>query len=193
MLLMTLQAELKESTKNHLELRAATHDYDEVAAKCTNLEATVQTVNAQLQHERQQVTELQAALDGARHDGQAMRKATYDERIRQLEDDLKKSEQLYHIVKRQDELTNGDDIRRRAALEPELSAENKRLNAELEEQEAVNARLQKTIDELTAEEWIVCRWVDTDNRKHCFARFHAEEVRSVHVVLLGFVELISML
>lgn len=71
-------------------------------------------------------------LETQLREGLVMVKSTYEARIQKLEEDVEKWKGLYGIMQIKDQKTNGDEIRRKAACEPELRRENQNLRVQLE-------------------------------------------------------------
>ncbi|KAH8079819.1 hypothetical protein BXZ70DRAFT_901561 [Cristinia sonorae] len=82
--------------------------------------------------ENNTLEERATLAEGQARDGIAMVKATYEARIQRLEEEVEKWKGLYEVLLLKDTRTNGDEIRRRAALEGELEIENQDLRKELE-------------------------------------------------------------
>ena len=77
-------------------------------------------------------------------------KVLYEGRIKQLQADLTRWRGLYEILRLKDERTN-DELRRRAAEQPELSAKNKTLQAENEDLRLSVARMETDMAALQQE------------------------------------------
>lgn len=93
--------------------------------------------------ENNELLEKVTLLEGKLNEGLALIRATYEERIRRLEEDAARWKGLYELQAEKDRRTGGDDIRQRAALEPEIRAENLRLKDELDVLTAECERLER--------------------------------------------------
>ncbi|TBU36472.1 hypothetical protein BD309DRAFT_1085159 [Dichomitus squalens] len=115
--------------------------------------------------ENNELAERAALAETQTHDGVAMIKATYEERIRLLEREVERWKKQIHVLTERDGRMD-DEIRRRAALEPELRAENVLLRAQLEHLEEDYARLEGLLEKMTKqqiEETIVLGQTATDS------------------------------
>ncbi|RPD77213.1 hypothetical protein L226DRAFT_533217 [Lentinus tigrinus ALCF2SS1-7] len=81
--------------------------------------------------ENNELIERTALAEGQARDGVAMLKSTYEERIRLLEQEVLRWKSQCQVLTDRDSRMD-DEIRRRAALEPELRAENERLREQIE-------------------------------------------------------------
>ena len=86
---------------------------------------------SEVSKENNELTERATLAETQAHDGLAMIKATYEERIRLLEQEVERWKGQVHILTERDRRTD-DELRRRAALEPELRTENMRLRKQLD-------------------------------------------------------------
>ena len=144
--------------------------------ECDTLKETSEEQEEQLRQARDNVSGLEASLVAARSNGFSSVKATYEHQIRKLQNEIGQWTTKYHILSTRDHRTN-DEIRRKAALEPELRAEVTRLAGELDRVEEEHAAAQKEIARLklaVAEEFYVCQYVE--DGKHCHEKFHDAEV-----------------
>lgn len=98
--------------------------------------------------ENNQLERRATLAEGQARDGVAMLKATYEERIHLLEQEVARWKSQCHILTERDSRMD-DDIRKRAALEPELRAENEKLREQLERLEEDYARLEGLLDGMT--------------------------------------------
>ncbi|OSD00038.1 hypothetical protein PYCCODRAFT_1414948 [Trametes coccinea BRFM310] len=89
--------------------------------------------------------------EGQVRDGLAMVRATFEARVRRAEEDAARWKAQYRLLCERDARTD-DEVRRRAALEPELAAENARLREQLENLEEDYRRLEGLLEGLTKEE-----------------------------------------
>ena len=85
-------------------------------------------------------------------EGLSMMRQTYDGRIRRLQDEVDRLTKLNAILTAKDVKTNGDDIRRRAAEEVNLRADNQRLRAELAELRLDYTRMERLLEQLGEKE-----------------------------------------
>ncbi|THH32386.1 hypothetical protein EUX98_g1793 [Antrodiella citrinella] len=161
----------KEKT-HEMEVSTLTHKNFHIIGEKNDLHAALIVAHSEIK-------ELDAALQGARTDGPAMLKQMHAAHVKKLEDELHHWKSLHAILALKDARTD-DDVRRRAALEPELRAENTRLAGELDRLEEDHARVVRENARLVAEmaeACFVCEYVQ-DGRV-CHARFQDEEsVRS---------------
>lgn len=121
------------------------------------------------------IKELEAALTAIRQDGRDMHQKMFADKVKKLEAEVEQWKKRYHILFVKDQRTN-DDVRSRAALEPELRAENVRLLGELdrlEEDHVKVLRENQRLLGLLADVCFVCQHME--DGKHCHARFHDEE------------------
>ncbi|KAI0693096.1 hypothetical protein C8T65DRAFT_668771 [Cerioporus squamosus] len=81
--------------------------------------------------ENNELTERAALAEGKVREGIAMLKATYEERVRLLEQEVLRWKSQCQVLTDRDGRMD-DEIRRRAALEPELRAENERLREHID-------------------------------------------------------------
>ena len=93
--------------------------------------------------ENNELLEKVTLLEGKLNEGLALIRATYDERIRRLEEDAARWKGMYELHTERDRRMDGDDFRRRAALEPEIRAENLKLKDELDVLTAECERLER--------------------------------------------------
>ena len=101
--------------------------------------------------ENNELSERAALAEGQARDGVAMLKATYEERVRLLEQEVARWKGQCRVLTERDSRMD-DDIRRRAALEPELRAENEQLREQLERLEEDYARLEGLLDGMTRQQ-----------------------------------------
>lgn len=81
--------------------------------------------------ENNELQERLVIAEGQVRDGLSMLKGTYEERVRLLEAEVAKWKAQCELLVSRDQRTD-DEVRRRAALEPELREENERLSHLLE-------------------------------------------------------------
>ncbi|PIL26028.1 hypothetical protein GSI_11782 [Ganoderma sinense ZZ0214-1] len=86
---------------------------------------------SEVSKENNELAERATLAESQARDGLAMIKATYDERIRLLEQEVERWKGQVHVLTERDRRMN-DELRLRAALEPELRRENMRLREQLE-------------------------------------------------------------
>lgn len=140
------------------------------------LQTAQASVQARSEQAERHVEELEAALEGTRTDGVAMVKATFMGRVKQLESEAHQWKSLYRLREMKDAKTD-DEMRKRAAMEPELRADNARLERDLENTEGELKQAQEEICQLKlelADHWHVCQYVE--NGVHCHARFLDNQV-----------------
>ena len=140
------------------------------------LQAAQASVQARSEQAERHVEELEAALEGTRTDGIVMMKAMFMGRVKQLESEAHRWKSLYHLKEMKDAKTD-DEMRKRAAMEPELRADNARLERELENMEGDLKQAQEEIYQLKLElagQWHICQYVE--NGVHCHARFLDNQV-----------------
>ncbi|OCH92575.1 hypothetical protein OBBRIDRAFT_702840, partial [Obba rivulosa] len=80
--------------------------------------------------ENNELLERAMLAEGQVQDGLAMMKGMYEDCIRKLQEEAQHWKALYEVIATRDAKMN-DEIRRRAALEPVLSVENRRLREEI--------------------------------------------------------------
>ena len=106
--------------------------------------STIRAENTELL-ERVEVSDKRAV------DGVALVKATFQERIRVLEQDVAQTRAGYRLLLERERRT-GDEIRRRAGEEPELRARCERLQRMIEQLKFEKKALQMDLDELRGEQ-----------------------------------------
>ncbi|TBU31245.1 hypothetical protein BD311DRAFT_795566 [Dichomitus squalens] len=102
--------------------------------------------------ENNELTERAALAETQTHDVVAMMKATYEERIHLLEQEDKRWKMQVHARLTERDGRLDEETRRRAALEPELRAENVRLREQLEHLEEVYARLEGLLEKMAKQQ-----------------------------------------
>ena len=122
--LAQLRATNEELQRRRLEAEKDRDLFRELYGKASAHASSVSAENNTL-------AERAALAEGQARDGVAMLRATYEERIRLLEQDVLRWKGQCHVLTDRDGRMD-DDIRRRAALEPELRAENERLKEQVE-------------------------------------------------------------
>lgn len=90
--------------------------------------------------------------EGQLRDGIAMIRSTYEIRISKLEEEVKKWKGLYELIVEKDQRTNGDELRRRAALQEELQRENAKLKEDLELLREDYEKMETVFDQLGEQE-----------------------------------------
>lgn len=90
--------------------------------------------------------------EGQLRDGITMIRSTYEIRISKLEEEVKKWKGLYELIVEKDQRTNGDELRRRAALEEELQRENAKLKEDLELLREDYEKMETVFDQLGEQE-----------------------------------------
>ncbi|KAI1787338.1 hypothetical protein LXA43DRAFT_714426 [Ganoderma leucocontextum] len=86
---------------------------------------------SEVSKENNELTERAALAETQARDGIVMVKATYEERIRLLEQEVERWKRQVQVLTERDRRMN-DELRRRAALEPELRTENMCLMEQLD-------------------------------------------------------------
>lgn len=136
-----MQSELSTLQASHAAAQRDADFFREQYRSASTFVSAVRTENDELV-ERTKIAESQAST------GVKMVRATYESRVKKLEDELRRFKALVELLKEKDRRTN-DEVRWRAAMEPELRKENQRLRAALEEREA---EVDEMNDELHATE-----------------------------------------
>ncbi|CDO68756.1 hypothetical protein BN946_scf184989.g22 [Trametes cinnabarina] len=106
---------------------------------------------SEVSKENNELLERAELAEGQARDGLAMIRATYEERVRRAEEDAARWKAQYQLLLERDARMD-DDIRRRAALEPELRAEVARLREELDSLEEDYKRMEGVLEGLTKEQ-----------------------------------------
>ncbi|KAI0328156.1 hypothetical protein GY45DRAFT_1326691 [Cubamyces sp. BRFM 1775] len=133
--LLTAQDELAalsarlESTTKEWEQRYKYLEGDRDLFK--NLYSEASTHAARLGKENLALEERATLAEGQTRDGLTMIRGTFEAQVRKLREEVTKWQGLCKVLQAKDERTN-DELRRRAALEPDLRAENDRLKQEAE-------------------------------------------------------------
>lgn len=100
---------------------------------------------SEVSKENNELTERASLAETQARDGLAMIKATYEERIRLLEQEVERWKGQVHVLTERDKRMD-DELRRRAALEPELRTENIRLKEQLDSLEEDYRRMEGTLE-----------------------------------------------
>ncbi|SJL08959.1 uncharacterized protein ARMOST_12335 [Armillaria ostoyae] len=183
-----LTVSLEDANKAKL---AAEKDRDFVREQYMNASGYVTTVrseNTELE-KRAQIAEKQAT------EGVALVRATFTERIRFLEEDVKSWRQMADFAVAKDSRMN-DDIRRRAAEAPELQYRNEKLKEEIEELNThigeLNSELAKKDEEISElhirlemdipELVYPCHWRPVGGEGPCDALLDSKEELEKHVL-----------
>ena len=98
--------------------------------------------------ENNELAERAALAEAQARDGVSMIKATFEERVRLLEQEVERWKGQVHVLTERDGRMD-DEIRRRAALEPELRAENARLKEQLDHLEEDYGRMERLLEGMT--------------------------------------------
>lgn len=100
---------------------------------------------SEVSKENNELTDRASLAETQARDGLAMIKATYEERIRLLEQEVERWKGQVHVLTERDKRMD-DELRRRAALEPELRTENIRLKEQLDSLEEDYRRMEGTLE-----------------------------------------------
>ena len=103
---------------------------------------------SEVSKENEELTDRAALAESQARDGVAMIRATYQERVRLLEQDVARWKGQCEVLTARDARMN-DELRRRAALEPELQAENLRLQEQMYNLETDIRRMEMLLDNFT--------------------------------------------
>ncbi|KAL0958934.1 hypothetical protein HGRIS_014250 [Hohenbuehelia grisea] len=146
-----LLAEVESATKAKVAAESDVNFFREQYAQASSFVAATRAENAELQ---QQVK----IADGRASEGVASIRAMFQARIEAAEREAKRSHHLVQLLTEKDIRTN-DDIRRRAAEEPQLRKQCKELQEDLISAAEARRRLEHTVEELEAarDEWEVQR------------------------------------
>jgi len=87
---------------------------------------------SEVSKENSELLERVATLETQVTDGLTMIRHTYEEHVRKLQEEVTKWKGLHDILSARDEKTNGEELRRRAAMERELRDQNQRLMHDLD-------------------------------------------------------------
>ena len=115
--------------------------------------------------ENNELAERAALAEAQARDGVSMIKATFEARIRSLEQEAERWKGQVHVLTERDGRMD-DEFRRRAALEPELRAENARLRERLDHLEEDYGRMERLLEGMTKqqiEETIVLQQTATES------------------------------
>ncbi|PCH33937.1 hypothetical protein WOLCODRAFT_160469 [Wolfiporia cocos MD-104 SS10] len=126
-----LEKTLQEASNNVAALERRVRDAEDDRDFVRDLYDKASSYASEMKAQKLETEEQLRVAKGQVSDGLPMLKSMYEERIKRLQGELEKSKRLYKILTDKDERTN-DEIRRRAALEPQLREENKRLRQELQ-------------------------------------------------------------
>ncbi|CAL1698270.1 unnamed protein product [Somion occarium] len=102
---------------------------------------------SEVSKENNELHERVSLLEGKVKDGLQLIRGTYESRVRLLEEEVKKWKGMYEILMARDRKMQGDELRRRAAVEPELRAENVKLREELEILTEDYEKMEKELEE----------------------------------------------
>ncbi|KAI0651153.1 hypothetical protein C8Q79DRAFT_15322 [Trametes meyenii] len=106
---------------------------------------------SEVSKENNQLLERAELAEGQARDGLAMIKATYEERVRRTEQEAARWRAQYKLITERDSRVD-DELRKRAALEPELRAEVQRLREKLKSLEEDYKRVEGTLGGLTRDQ-----------------------------------------
>ena len=115
--------------------------------------------------ENNELAERAALAEAQARDGVSMIKATFEERVRLLDQEVERWKGQVRVLTERDGRMD-DEIRRRAALEPELRAENARLREQLDHLEEDYGRMERLLEGMTKQqidETIVLQQTATDS------------------------------
>ncbi|THH18077.1 hypothetical protein EUX98_g9016 [Antrodiella citrinella] len=98
--------------------------------------------------ENNTLEERATLAEGQIREGVTMIKLTYEGRVRKLEEEVKKWRGLYDLLVVKDRRSNGDEVRRKAALEDELESENAKLREEMDLLRDDNEKMEKVLEQL---------------------------------------------
>ncbi|KAK7690285.1 hypothetical protein QCA50_006940 [Cerrena zonata] len=147
-LLLTSQLSPSQPRRqNHQEYNQLSADYARLQAEHTALEATLDSLEETLSFMNDRVSQLDKLVDKLRHQRHTELHTIFDAKIQALETELKKANQLILVLEAKDRLTN-DEVRYRAACEPELRARNKELKTAVKQTAKTGIDLQLTIEDL---------------------------------------------
>ncbi|CAL1698269.1 unnamed protein product [Somion occarium] len=107
---------------------------------------------SEVSKENNELHERVSLLEGKVKDGLQLIRGTYESRVRLLEEEVKKWKGMYEILMARDRKMQGDELRRRAAVEPELRAENVKLREELEILTEDYEKMEKVLEQLGEQE-----------------------------------------
>ena len=96
---------------------------------------------SEVSKENNELTERATLAETQARDGLAMIKGTYEERIRLLEQEVERWKGQVHVMTERDKRMN-DELRLRAALEPELRTQNMWLRGQLDSLEEEYRRME---------------------------------------------------
>jgi len=102
--------------------------------------------------ENNALEERATVAEGQVREGVAMIRSTYEERVRRLGEEVKKWKGLYDMLVVKDQRSNGDELRRKAALEGELESENVKLKEELDLLREDYEKMEKVLEQLGEQE-----------------------------------------
>ncbi|KZT75049.1 hypothetical protein DAEQUDRAFT_720259 [Daedalea quercina L-15889] len=128
-------------------------------------------------------------------EGLSLIKGMYEERIKRIQEEADKWKSLCEVLAEKDERTN-DDIRRRAAEEPELREEVRRLQMEVAELRAAKLTCVPLAPEptpgLDSGVFYVCQFVDVPKSCMCNATFESPEEVEDHALREHYPELLGL-
>ncbi|KAH9898194.1 hypothetical protein C8Q73DRAFT_683976 [Cubamyces lactineus] len=116
-----------------------------------NLYSEASTHAARLGKENLVLEERATVAEGQTRDGLAMIRGTFEAQVRKLREEVAKWQGLCKVLQTKDERTN-DELRRRAALEPDLRVENERLKQEAEIVREDMERMAQVIARMTGQQ-----------------------------------------
>ncbi|TFK92153.1 hypothetical protein K466DRAFT_582154 [Polyporus arcularius HHB13444] len=123
--------------------------------------------------ENNELTERAALAEGQAREGLAMLKATYEERIRLLEQETLRWKGQCQVLTDRDGRMD-DEIRRRAALEPELRAENERLRDQIDSLEEDYASMEGLLEGMTRQQVEETSELESTAKHHVLAPLSVE-------------------
>jgi len=101
-----------------------------------------------LQKQNDEFKKQATIAHGQANVGVQLVKETYQLRVKKLEEELEKTKRLCEFLRTKDERTN-DEIRRLAALYPELSDENTKLRQEVKELNDLRGRMTRVLEDVS--------------------------------------------
>lgn len=137
------------STNEDLQKRRAEAEKDRDLFRDLYSKASMHA--SEVSKENNELAERAALAEAQARDGLAMLKATYEGRVRLLEQEVERWKGQVHVLTERDRRMD-DELRRRAALEPELRAENLRLRERLNSLEEGYRRMEGTLEGLSRQQ-----------------------------------------
>jgi len=158
-----LVADIESALHKKVDAEKDRDFFREQYAKASGFVSSVRDENSDLE-KRIKIAEEQA------HHGVGLVKATFELRVKTLEEDAKSWRKMAEFLMEKDQRTNNDELRRRAASEPELRTQCERqqraLAADEDRIEQLELLLEEKASDLAVAESQIQKWQQETTRLH---------------------------